>query len=305
MPLAQIDSLWNAQQEAGDKLSSNPFLQEVMQQARNDERFWNEKVLPLQRKLRSKLKSLDETPKPLQSCTYYVHTDHLGTPRELTNNSGDIVWAASYKAWGATANIEQPLTQQTVQVGNTVQTQWVQPLAEEAPEQNLRFQGQYFDEETGLHYNRFRYYDPDCGRYIGQDPIGLQGGENLYLYTPNPTGWLDPLGLAKSSTSGHSTQAQQGQVFHNDMGKHPYPEGYKREQNIPGAGRADAINPSECSVIERKCTCSPRTIKKGEAQLQRYCDALKAQTGQPHQGILEVLDPRTGKVNSRVVVPKK
>ena len=190
-------------------------------------------------------------------------------------------------------------------MGNTVQTQWVQSLAEEAPEQNLRFQGQYFDEETGLHYNRFRYYDPDCGRYIGQDPIGLQGGENLYLYTPNPTGWLDPLGLAKSSTSGHSTQAQQGQVFHNDMGKHPYPEGYKREQNIPGAGRADAINPSECSVIERKCTCSPRTIKKGEAQLQRYCDALKAQTGQPHQGILEVLDPRTGKVNSRVVVPKK
>ena len=80
-------------------------------------------------------------------------------------------------------------------MGNTVQTQWVQPLAEEAPEQNLRFQGQYFDEETGLHYNRFRYYDPDCGRFVSQDPIGLLGGQNSYQYAPNPIGWIDPLGL--------------------------------------------------------------------------------------------------------------
>jgi len=52
-------------------------------------------------------------------------------------------------------------------------------------EQPLRFQGQYFDEETGLHYNRFRYYDPRCGRFINQDPIGLLGGLNSYQYAPN------------------------------------------------------------------------------------------------------------------------
>jgi len=63
-------------------------------------------------------------------------------------------------------------------------------------ENNLRFQGQYFDAETGLHYNRFRYYDPSCGRFINQDPIGLAGGNNNYLYVPNPTGWVDPFGLA-------------------------------------------------------------------------------------------------------------
>ena len=166
-----------------------------MQQARNDEKFRNEKVLPLQSKLRSKLKSLDESPKPLQSRTYYVHTDHLGTPRELTNSVGDIVWAATYKAWGATASIEHPPTQQTLQVGNTVQMQWVQPLAEQAPEQNLRFQGQYFDAETGLHYNRFRYYDPDCGRFANQDPIRLRGSVNFYHYAPNPTQFIDPWGL--------------------------------------------------------------------------------------------------------------
>ena len=62
--------------------------------------------------------------------------------------------------------------------------------------QNLRFQGQYFDLETGLHYNRFRYYDPDCGRFVSQDPIGLAGGINNYQYAPNPVGWIDPLGLA-------------------------------------------------------------------------------------------------------------
>jgi RHS repeat-associated protein len=70
--------------------------------------------------------------------------------------------------------------------------------SEGSPEvrQNLRFQGQYFDEETGLHYNRFRYYDPDIGRFVGQDPIGLLGGDNGYQYASNPTTWIDPFGLA-------------------------------------------------------------------------------------------------------------
>nr|WP_245686223.1 RHS repeat-associated core domain-containing protein [Terasakiispira papahanaumokuakeensis] len=61
----------------------------------------------------------------------------------------------------------------------------------------FRFQGQYHDRETGLHYNRFRYYDPRIGRFTTQDPIGLMGGDNLYQYAPNPTGWIDPLGLSK------------------------------------------------------------------------------------------------------------
>ena len=63
-------------------------------------------------------------------------------------------------------------------------------------EQPLRFQGQYFDQETGLHYNRFRYYDPIIGRFVHQDPIGLYGEENLYGYGPNPLDWIDPEGLS-------------------------------------------------------------------------------------------------------------
>ena len=56
-------------------------------------------------------------------------------------------------------------------------------------------QNQYADRETGLHYNFFRYYEPDAGRLVNQDPIGLLGGDNLYLFAPNITKWNDPLGL--------------------------------------------------------------------------------------------------------------
>ena len=68
-------------------------------------------------------------------------------------------------------------------------------------ENNLRFQGQYFDEETGLHYNRHRYYNPNTGQFISQDPIGLLGGINNYQYAPNPTGWVDPFGLTTKRVS--------------------------------------------------------------------------------------------------------
>ncbi|MFP3830647.1 RHS repeat-associated core domain-containing protein, partial [Pseudomonas sp. SIMBA_021] len=61
-------------------------------------------------------------------------------------------------------------------------------------DQPLRYAGQYADESTGLHYNTFRFYDPDVGRFINHDPIGLLGGDNLYAYAPNPTGWIDPWG---------------------------------------------------------------------------------------------------------------
>ncbi|MET1080333.1 MAG: RHS repeat-associated core domain-containing protein [Pseudomonas sp.] len=133
----------------------------------------------------------DTTKSPVE--VFYVHTDHLGTPRELTDTQGQIVWTASYKAWGNTAKIEHPPQRVMVKNGNTLAERW---QAQSNPlEQNLRFQGQYFDPETGLHYNRFRHYDPDCGRFVSQDPIGLAGGANNYQYAPNPVTWIDPLGL--------------------------------------------------------------------------------------------------------------
>jgi len=105
---------------------------------------------------------------------YYFHNDQIGTPQEMTNAEGQVVWRAYYKAWGGL----EALTQN--------------------PEQNLRFQGQYHDRETGLYYNTFRYYDPAVGRFTTQDPIGLMGGINLYQYAPNALGWVDPWGLSCS-----------------------------------------------------------------------------------------------------------
>ena len=71
----------------------------------------------------------------------------------------------------------------------------------QAREQNLRFQGQYLDRDTGLHYNTFRYYDPDIGRFISPDPIGLNGGINLSSYAPNPVSWIDPWGWSCGNTN--------------------------------------------------------------------------------------------------------
>lgn len=104
--------------------------------------------------------------------TCYYHNDHLGTPLKMTDAAGTIVWAADYKPFG--------------NVNITVET----------VENNLRFAGQYFDAETGLNYNYHRYYDPATGRYLTPDPIGLEGGINLYIYVQNnPVNFLDPNGL--------------------------------------------------------------------------------------------------------------
>ncbi len=155
---------------------------------------WAE-VLAKQNKYRRQAGVAELTAKPKTPTNqriYYYHVDHLGTPQELTDQTGNIVWSAQYKAWGKVHTIEQPQICIQEQHGSALTERWIEP---ESIEQPLRFLGQYYDQETGLHYNRFRYYDPDTGRFISQDPIGLMGGFNLYQYAPNPVGWVDPLGL--------------------------------------------------------------------------------------------------------------
>ncbi|MBN3813983.1 RHS repeat-associated core domain-containing protein, partial [Paraburkholderia sp. Ac-20347] len=78
----------------------------------------------------------------------------------------------------------------------------------------IRFPGQYFDAESGLHYNRFRYYDPQAGRYVNQDPIGLIGGMNCYAYAHNrPLGGIDPVGLASIAVGAEAGAAAGTAVF--------------------------------------------------------------------------------------------
>lgn len=106
---------------------------------------------------------------------HHLHTDHLGTPLEASDEAGAAAWQGIFKAWG-----------------NLV------ALDEARIEQRLRFQGQYLDSETGLHYNRFRYYCPGIGRFASQDPLGLAGGSNVFQYAPSALNWTDPFGLEPS-----------------------------------------------------------------------------------------------------------
>jgi RHS repeat-associated protein len=108
---------------------------------------------------------------------YYVHTDHLNTPRVITESTdNDVRWRWHDAAFGDSEPDEDPESLGVF-------------------EYNLRFPGQYLDDESGLHYNYFRDYDGATGRYIQSDPIGLGGGLNTYLYAnANPLGYVDPYG---------------------------------------------------------------------------------------------------------------
>jgi RHS repeat-associated protein len=135
---------------------------------------------------------LDEeeaTPFSTEQVAFY-QCDQIGTPQELTDAQGAVAWAAQYKAWGEAKEL-------------------ITEVARKAGFRNpIRFQGQYLDEETGLHYNRHRYYEPVSGRFVSKDPIGLLGGVNVSAYAPNPVSWADPLGLSpKKPTSGGSGKA--------------------------------------------------------------------------------------------------
>ncbi len=114
---------------------------------------------------------------------YWFHCHPNGTPEKLTDEEGETRWQGDNGAWG----------------------KLLREARLKAPgfAQNLRMQGQYLDRETGLHYNLFRYYDPDCGRFTQPDPIGLAGGLNLYAYAPNPLNWVDPLGLSRCSSDAY------------------------------------------------------------------------------------------------------
>ncbi|EMO8686070.1 RHS repeat protein, partial [Escherichia coli] len=110
---------------------------------------------------------------------HFYHCDHRGLPLALISEDGNTVWSAEYDEWGNQLNEENPYY-------------LYQPY---------RLPGQQYDEESGLDYNRHRYYDPLQGRYITQDPIGLAGGWSLYAYPLNPVNGIDPLGLSPADVA--------------------------------------------------------------------------------------------------------
>ncbi|WP_252715440.1 RHS repeat-associated core domain-containing protein [Acinetobacter bereziniae] len=114
----------------------------------------------------------------LERVAFY-HCDQVGTPQTLSNELGECIWEIKQDTWGTTQQIK------TANESNPLE------------QSNLRFQGQYYDKETGLHYNRYRYYEPYSARYVSKDPIGLFGGLHSTKYVSDPNQWVDALGLAK------------------------------------------------------------------------------------------------------------
>ncbi|MEH8069830.1 RHS repeat-associated core domain-containing protein [Gallibacterium anatis] len=110
------------------------------------------------------------------TACYYYHNDQIGIPRELTDEEGNACWYGRYTGWGK--------LKESYQANDTIH-------------QPFRLQNQYCDQETGLHYNFFRYYEPNIGRFTQLDPIGLAGGENLYWFAENTQTYVDLLGLWK------------------------------------------------------------------------------------------------------------
>jgi RHS repeat-associated protein len=157
----------------------------------------------------------------------FYQCDHLGTPLELFDADGNTAWAAKYKAWGGVFELDA-----------------------EQVKQPLRFQGQYFDAETGLHYNRHRYYDPETARFITQDPIGLAGGVNTYQYVVSPIAWTDPLGLSAAKLAINLRNAQRpvqpGQTPHHlvqeNCNKNKHVQGSREILARNGIGIDDAPN---------------------------------------------------------------
>ena len=127
----------------------------------------------------------------------YFHCDQIGIPREMTNSEGNLVWFGDYYGWGK-------LKSETNVTGTA--------------HQPFRLQNQYCDLETGLHYNFFRYYEPDVGRFVNQDPIRLWGGENFYQFAFNAKVWFDPLGLLNIQFGNNPNQIYHAFRHTDDLG---------------------------------------------------------------------------------------
>ncbi|WP_334597076.1 RHS repeat-associated core domain-containing protein [Pseudomonas alvandae] len=201
---------------------------------------------------------------PDNATPFHYHNDHLGTPQELTSHQGEIVWAARYNGYGKLTELRH---------GNGKRL-----------EQPLRFQGQYHDRESGLHYNRHRYYNPETGRYLTLDPSKLKGGLNGYRYTLNPTGWVDPLGLEDcpgkgkcapeqgDQAPGHKTSVNKGTPklpdveWTNHGNKHvspkaPWPAVVKSTAN---GGAARYLPGTDIEALERYVFANGQSVNNGK-----------------------------------------
>ncbi|HBI7647614.1 TPA: RHS domain-containing protein, partial [Escherichia coli] len=211
------------------------------------------------------LARVDKAGKEGPNRILYFHTDVNGAPEEMTDSDGKIVWETGYQVWGNT----------------------IQEKDHGGVEQNLRYQGQYLDRETGLHYNLHRYYDPDVGRFMVTDPISLAGGINLYQYAPNPLSWIDPLGLTVTPLNKEGFYVY---GLYKPGATEPYYVGHteqnplKREGQHAGTGR---LGDAELRIL--KGEDGKLTYSQAKGYEQAYREKYKTKTGFPGN-VIEPID---------------
>ncbi|XDF34595.1 RHS repeat-associated core domain-containing protein [Paracidovorax avenae] len=196
----------------------------------------------------------------------HVLCDHLGTPIALVDANGPqaglVTWAASYHAWGTVREEYDPHG-----IG-----------------QDIRFQGQQFDAETGLHYNRFRYYDPMLGQYVTQDPMGLAGGMNKLIYPTNPTSSKDPLGLKEeggwlSKIFGWGEKASSV--------KDAVEAGVLVSENKKLQKELDKLDEELLSCLSQSPTCQSAKIEQIEKRMNEIRKKILSNTGEVTKIMME------------------
>jgi RHS repeat-associated protein len=187
-----------------------------------------------------------------QGNVYYLHTDQLGTPRTMTDANQKVVWRWDSDPFGVGAANDDP-------DGDGVKVTM-----------NLRFAGQYYDAESGLHYNYHRYYDPQTGRYVTSDPIGLNGGLNTFGYVgANPISGIDPLGLDNLVIAGGVRDGSMNVFGHVGMavtGNGMY--SYGNDTNL-GSSVADYLN-DQSKYRNQMVVAIPTTASQDEAALKYF-----------------------------------
>lgn len=189
--------------------------------------------------------SAGETPQDeIDERFYAIITDLVGTPTELIGEDGDTAWRMRSTLWGTTA--------------------WAADSSAYTP---LRFPGQYFDPETGLHYNYFRHYDPETARYASPDPLGLAPAPNPVAYVLNPHLWSDPLGLAPCRVFAVDSSGVAREL----------PVAQFEERLFPGVNDnlAEALARGESPIVER--LTGRRNIRRNRRQAQQGLDRPPAE----------------------------
>ena len=200
---------------------------------------------------------------------YAIQSDHLNTPRRLTQSDGQVAWQWAYSAFGD----EQP-TIASNRFANTSLNQSFGTTTVPAVTFNLRYPGQYFDQESGLHYNYHRSYSATTGRYTQSDPIGLDGGWNRFGYSnQTPLSFTDPLGLDAQCGGGKKavSTGQTGVYKCVDDGSDP---------------NAKVCSTPECVAGLLPATCDNRTADEMDASLEknnckRVCKPIVSAIMQP------------------------